>query len=93
MSVEKKIDELTTLVKSHGKKMDCMDEKVQKITTVLGGSGLGEKGLLEQYAELNESHHKLKRNVRDANVITRFSVWLVGALVAGWEFVKHMLFK
>jgi len=37
--------------------------ELAKITTVLGGSGMGDKGLIEQMSELRTSHYKTKSDV------------------------------
>jgi len=90
MSVETKIDTLTDLIKSQSDKMDCIDDKCKRITTVLGGSGLGDKGIIEQFGEYKESHHKLKRNVRDQNIVTRVLTGILGGIIATWEYVKSV---
>jgi len=90
MSIESKIDTLTEMVKSHGTKLDCVDDKVKQITTVIGGSGLGDKGLIEQFNEYKDSHHKLKRKVRDGNVTNKTLTGVVGVMVALWEWLKHL---
>jgi len=54
--IEGKIDKLTDLVQDQS-------EELAKITTVLGGSGLGDKGLIEQMSELKTSHYKTKADV------------------------------
>tara|TARA_R110002020_G_scaffold220785_1_gene428725 strand:+ start:5975 stop:6250 length:276 start_codon:yes stop_codon:yes gene_type:complete len=88
MSVEGKIDILTGLIKDQSKKIDLVDDKIKKINTVLGGSGLGDKGIISQFNEYKDSHHKLKRNVRDQNIVTRVLTGVLGGMVAAWEFIK-----
>lgn len=90
MSVETKIDNLTEIMKSHTQKLDCVDDKIKQITTVLGGSGLGEKGLIEQFNSYKDSHHKLKRKVRDQNVANKAITGAVGTGVVLWEWFKKM---
>ena len=88
--MEAKIDNLTKLMEKHSEKLDCLDDKVKKMTVVLGGSGMGDKGLLEQYDELQKSHHKLKRNVRDKDIQNKTFTGLVGGGVGIWEYLKHL---
>jgi len=90
MSIEKKIDDLTDLIKLQSDKIDCIDDKCKSVVKVLGGSGLGEKGLLEQFDDLQESHHKLKRKVRDKDVQNKTLTGLLGGGVGIWEYLKHL---
>lgn len=89
MSVEGKIDNLTSLVEKQGEKLDCLDDKIKKMYVVLGGSGMGDKGLLEQYNELQDSHHKLKRNVRDKDIQNKAYTTAIGGGVGIWEWIRH----
>ena len=68
MSVESKIDRLTELVQDQS-------EEIAKITIVLGGSGMGDKGLIEQMSELKNVTYKNKQEVSRLK-------WFAG-LVAG----------
>lgn len=76
MSVEPKIDKLTDLVKDQS-------EEIAKITIVLGGSGLGDKGLIEQMSELKESHYENKREVSKLKWLASLIAGGVSALIAG----------
>ena len=69
MSVESKIDDLTILVQDQS-------ADIAKITTVLGGSGMGDKGLIEQMSDLTGSHYKTKSEVSRLK-------WIVTGIATG----------
>lgn len=69
MSVESKIDDLTILVQDQ-------TADIAKITTVLGGSGMGDKGLIEQMQDLKVSHYKTKADVGRLK-------WIAGGIASG----------
>ena len=80
MSVEKKIDNLTTLVQDQS-------DSIAKITTVLGGSGMGDKGLIEQMSDLKVSHYKSKQEVSKLKWFASLIAGGVSAIIAaitGW---------
>lgn len=82
MSLDSKIDKLTTLVQDQS-------EELAKITTVLGGSGMGDKGLIEQMSELKTSHYKTKSDVSKlkwiASAIATFVSGVWAAIMTWWN--------
>ena len=76
MSVESKIDDLTELVRDQS-------ADIAKITTVLGGSGMGDKGLIEQMSDLKTSHYKTKSDVGRLKWITSGIATGVSSIIGG----------
>lgn len=55
--------EIKHLLLEQSDKIDCLDDKIREIRTVLGGSSLGDTGLLDQFAALSDSYNKTKNDV------------------------------
>ena len=61
--------------------------ELAKITTVLGGSGMGDKGLIEQMQELKVSHYETKADVSRLKWIASGIATVIGgawAAIATW---------
>lgn len=74
--VESKLDNLTTMVQ------DQSDE-IAKITTVLGGSGMGDKGLIEQMSSLSQSHYKSKQEISKLKWFASLIAGAISTVTAG----------
>jgi len=66
--------------------LDRIEQKVDQITTVLGGSGMGDKGLIDQHRELKTEYYKTKGEVSKlkwvATAIATFVSGLWAAIVS-----------
>ena len=76
MSVESKIDRLTELVQDQS-------EELAKITIVLGGSGMGDKGLIEQMSELKNVTYKNKQEVSRLKWFASLIATGISTIIAG----------
>ena len=76
MSVESKIDRLTELVQDQS-------EEIAKITIVLGGSGMGDKGLIEQMSELKNVTYKNKQEVSRLKWFASLIATGISTIIAG----------
>lgn len=76
MSVEGKIDRLTELVQDQS-------EELAKITIVLGGSGMGDKGLIEQMSELKHSHYNSKQEISRLKWFASLIATGISTIIAG----------
>jgi len=63
--------------------------ELAKITTVLGGSGMGDKGLIEQMQDLKVSHYKTKSDVGRLKWIASGIATVIGgfwaAIITWWD--------
>ena len=75
-----KVNQILAMQEKHGKKLDCLDGKVNSITHVLGGSGMGDRGLVEQMTELKK--YTYKKTTEHAKEISAFKIY-VGIVSAG----------
>lgn len=71
MTINEKLDKIID-------KVACIDDDVKKITVVIGGSGLGDKGIIEQMQNLKTSHYVLESNCKkiktEINLIKKIGI-------------------
>lgn len=63
--------------------LDRIEKKVDQITTVLGGSGMGDNGLIAQHRELKSDYYKTKSEVSKLKWFASLIATGVSALVTG----------
>ena len=89
MNISQKLDNLTFLIQKQegtisgiNEKQDVLCGEIQSIKQVLGGSKLGDKGIIEQFADLKSDYYNTKSEVNRlkwfAGVITATTTTAIG---------------